>query len=171
MCFGLAKAQTVSGNVSDDNGPLLGASVVVKGTANGTTADFDGNFTIQAGSGDILVFSYVGYTAQEVAVGNQTTINVVLLANNELDEVIVTGYGGQKEKEITSAVVSVLAKASTTVQVNAPITFTVTWSGNQNAGDVSPKSATPTTVLTDSSGVASITVTNKNPATVLRLLL
>ncbi|CAI8184285.1 MAG: TonB-dependent receptor SusC [SAR116 cluster bacterium] len=107
MCFGLAKAQTVSGNVSDANGPLLGASVVVKGTANGTTADFDGNFTINAGSGDTLVFSYVGYTAQEVVVGNQTTINVVLVANNELDEVIVTGYGGQKEKEITSAVVAV----------------------------------------------------------------
>lgn len=107
MCFGFAKAQTVSGNVSDANGPLLGASVVVKGTANGTTADFDGNFTINAGSGDTLVFSYVGYTAQEVVVGNQTTINVVLVANNELDEVIVTGYGGQKEKEITSAVVAV----------------------------------------------------------------
>ncbi|HAQ53181.1 MAG TPA: SusC/RagA family TonB-linked outer membrane protein, partial [Flavobacteriaceae bacterium] len=120
MCFGLAKAQTVSGNVSDDNGPLLGASVVVKGTANGTTADFDGNFTIQAGSGDILVFSYVGYTAQEVAVGNQTTINVVLVANNELDEVIVTGYGGQKEKEITSAVVSVGEEEFNQGQVNDP---------------------------------------------------
>jgi len=107
MCFGLAKAQTVSGNVSDANGPLLGASVIVKGTANGTTADFDGNFTITAGSGDTLVISYVGYTPKEVAVGSQTTINVVLVANNELDEVIVTGYGGQKEKEITSAVVSV----------------------------------------------------------------
>lgn len=120
MCFGLAKAQTVSGNVSDDNGPLLGASVVVKGTANGTTADFDGNFTIQAGSGDTLVFSYVGYTAQEVAVGNQTTINVVLVANNELDEVIVTGYGGQKEKEITSAVVSVGEEEFNKGNVNDP---------------------------------------------------
>jgi hypothetical protein len=64
----------------------------------------------------------------------------------------------------TSAVVSVLAKASTAAQVNAPITFIVTWSGNQSAGDVSPKSATPTTVITDSSGVASITLTNKNPS-------
>ena len=65
----------------------------------------------------------------------------------------------------TSAVVSVVARNATpTIQVNKPITFTVTWSGNQSAGDVSPKSATPTTVLTDSSGVASITVTNKNPA-------
>ena len=64
----------------------------------------------------------------------------------------------------TSAVVSVLAKAGSAVQVNAPITFTVTWSGNVSAGDVSPRSATATTVLTDSSGAASITLTNKNPA-------
>ena len=64
----------------------------------------------------------------------------------------------------TSAVVSVLAKSGSDVQVNKPLTFMVTWSGNQSAGDVSPKSATPTTVLTDSTGVASITVTNKNPA-------
>jgi iron complex outermembrane receptor protein len=107
MCFSFAKAQTVSGNVSDANGPLLGASVVVKGTANGTTADFDGNFTINAGSGDTLVISYVGYSPQEVAVGNRNTFNIVLVSNNELDEVILTGYGGQREKEITSAVVSV----------------------------------------------------------------
>lgn len=120
MCFGLAKAQTVSGNVSDANGPLLGASVIVKGTANGTTADFDGNFTINAGSTDTLVFSYVGYSAQEVLVGNKTTINVVLVPNNELDEVIVTGYGGQKEKEITSAVVSVGEKDFNQGQVNDP---------------------------------------------------
>jgi len=107
MCFGLAGAQSVSGNVSDANGPLPGATVVVKGTATGTTADFDGNYSIEAGSGDVLVFSFVGYTAKEVAVGNQDTINVVLEAANELDEVVVTGYGSQKEKEITSAVVSV----------------------------------------------------------------
>ncbi len=107
MCFGFAGAQTVSGNVSDANGPLPGATVVVKGTATGTTADFDGNYSIEAGSGDVLVFSFVGYNAKEVAVGNQDTINVVLEASNELDEVVVTGYGSQKEKEITSAVVSV----------------------------------------------------------------
>lgn len=107
MCFGLAGAQTVSGNISDANGPLPGATVVVKGTATGTTADFDGNYSIEAGSGDVLVFSFVGYTAKEVAVGNQDTINVVLEAANELEEVVVTGYGSQKEKEITSAVVSV----------------------------------------------------------------
>ena len=64
----------------------------------------------------------------------------------------------------TSASVSVTAKVGSDLQLNAPITFTVTWSGNQSAGDVSPKSATPTVVLTDSAGVASITVTNKNPA-------
>ncbi len=107
MCFGFVGAQTVSGNISDANGPLPGATVVVKGTATGTTADFDGNYSIEASSSDVLVFSFVGYTAKEVAVGSQDTINVVLEAANELEEVVVTGYGSQKEKEITSAVVAV----------------------------------------------------------------
>jgi hypothetical protein len=71
LCFGMTEAQTVSGTVSDNQGPLPGATVVVKGTATGTTADFDGNYSISASAGDVLVFSYVGYTAQEITVGNQ----------------------------------------------------------------------------------------------------
>ncbi len=107
LCFGITEAQTVSGTVSDNQGPLPGATVVVKGTATGTTADFDGNYSISAGAGDVLVFSYVGYTAQEITVGNQSTINVVLELGNVLEEVVITGYGSQQQKEITSAVVSV----------------------------------------------------------------
>ena len=74
LCFGMTEAQTVSGTVSDNQGPLPGATVVVKGTATGTTADFDGNYSISASAGDVLVFSYVGYSAQEITVGNQSTI-------------------------------------------------------------------------------------------------
>ena len=107
LCFGMTEAQTVSGTVSDNQGPLPGATVVVKGTATGTTADFDGNYSISASAGDVLVFSYVGYTAQEITVGNQSTINVVLELGNVLEEVVITGYGSQQQKEITSAVVSV----------------------------------------------------------------
>ena len=59
-------AQTVSGLVTSDDGPLPGATIVVKGTNNGTTADFDGNFTINAASDDILVVSFVGFESQEV---------------------------------------------------------------------------------------------------------
>jgi len=110
LCFGLVGAQTVSGNVSDANGPLPGATVVIKGTSVGTSADFDGNYSISAKAGDVLLFSFVGYTGQEVTVGSSDTINVVLIPGNELDEVVLTGYGSQREKEITSAVVAVSEK-------------------------------------------------------------
>ena len=79
LCFGLAKAQTVSGTVSDDTGPLPGASVVVKGTTTGTQTDFDENYTIlDVGSDATLVFSYIGFKTTEVVVKNQTKINVIL---------------------------------------------------------------------------------------------
>ncbi len=104
---GTIYAQQISGNISDETGPLPGATVIVQGTSTGTVADFDGNYSISASTGDVLVFSFVGFTAQEVTVGNQSTIDIVLMASNELEEVLVTGYGSQQQKEITSAVVSV----------------------------------------------------------------
>lgn len=104
---GVINAQQISGNISDETGPLPGATVVVAGTSTGVVADFDGNYSISASSGDVLVISFVGYSPQEVTVGNQTTIDIVLIASNELEEVLVTGYGSQQQKEITSAVVSV----------------------------------------------------------------
>ena len=107
---GMLSAQQVSGNVSDETGPLPGATVVVQGTTTGVVADFDGNYSISASAGDVLVFSYVGYTAQEITVGNQNTINIVLQSSNELEEVLVTGYGSQQQKEITSAVTSISAE-------------------------------------------------------------
>ena len=103
-------AQTVSGLVTSEDGPLPGATVQVKGTAIGVSTDFDGNFTIQADDTDVLLVSFVGFTSQEVAVGDQDQITVTLVADNELEEVVVTGYGSQKEKEITSAVVKVTAE-------------------------------------------------------------
>ena len=92
-------AQTVSGLVTSDDGPLPGATIVVKGTNNGTTADFDGNFTINAASDDILVVSFVGFESQEVAIDGQDQITIFLAPDNELDEVVVTGYGSQKRKK------------------------------------------------------------------------
>ena len=100
-------AQSVSGTVSSEDGPLPGATVVVKGTSNGTSTDFDGNFTIAADADAILVVSFVGFTSQEVAVGGQDQISVMLAADNELEEVVVTGYGSQRSKEVTSAVVKI----------------------------------------------------------------
>ena len=100
-------AQSVSGTVSSEDGPLPGATVVVKGTSNGTSTDFDGNFTIAADADAVLVVSFVGFTSQEVAVGGQDQISVMLAADNELEEVVVTGYGSQRSKEVTSAVVKI----------------------------------------------------------------
>jgi iron complex outermembrane receptor protein len=103
-------AQSVSGTVTSEDGPLPGATVVVKGTTNGTTTDFDGNFTIAASADAILEVSFVGFTTQEVAVGGQDQITITLATDNKLEEVVVTGYGSQRQKEITSAVVKVDAE-------------------------------------------------------------
>ena len=106
LSFGLAKAQEVSGTVSDANGPLPGASVVVKGTTNGTQTDFDGNYTLNNVESDAtLVISYIGYSTQEVAVNGRTTINVVLEEDAQaLDEVVIIGYGTTTVKDATGAV-------------------------------------------------------------------
>ncbi|MEO0528216.1 MAG: SusC/RagA family TonB-linked outer membrane protein, partial [Bacteroidota bacterium] len=112
LCFGLVKAQEVSGTVSDASGPLPGASVVVKGTTNGTQTDFDGNYTLSdVGSDAVLVFSYIGFSSQEIAVNGQTTINVTLQESaDELDEVVVVGYGTQTRRTSVGAVESVKAE-------------------------------------------------------------
>ena len=102
-------AQTITGTVSSEDGPLPGATIIVKGTNNGTTTDFDGNFSIEASSSDVLVVSFVGFSSQEVSVGDNDQITVNLQADNELEEVVITGYGSQKEKEITSAVTKITA--------------------------------------------------------------
>ena len=90
--------KSVSGTVSDDAGvPIPGATVLVVGTNNGVTTDFDGNYTIQANEGDVLSVSYVGYAAQEITVGTASTINVTLSTDNTLEEVIVTALGITRE--------------------------------------------------------------------------
>lgn len=112
LCFGMVKAQEVSGTVSDASGPLPGASVVVKGTTNGTQTDFDGNYTINnVGNDATLVFSYVGFSTQEIAVNGQTTINVILQEDAQaLDEVIIIGYGTTTVKDATGSVTAVTSK-------------------------------------------------------------
>ena len=100
---------TVTGMVTDaDGNPLPGASVVEKGTTNGTQSDFDGNFTIDVGSDATLMISYIGYSTQEVAVDGRSTINVSMAEDaSALDEVIVTGYTTQARGDITGSVASV----------------------------------------------------------------
>ena len=90
--------KSVSGTVSDSAGvPLPGATVVVDGTSNGVTTDFDGVYSIMANEGDILSVSYVGFTTQKVTVGASATLNVSLAADNALEEVVVTALGITRE--------------------------------------------------------------------------
>ncbi len=120
VALSFAQSDTVSGTVSDADGPLPGATVVVKGTNSGVTTDFDGNFSIQAAGDDVLVVSYVGFESQEVGVSNQTSISVVLSSSNELDEVIITGYGSVTKRDATGAVDAVSAGDFDQVSADSP---------------------------------------------------
>ena len=103
----------VRGKVTDTKGEaLIGVSVKVKGTAVGVSTDVNGNFTINVPDGSTtLVFTYIGYTTQEVAIAGRTTLNVQLNQNTEaLQEVVVVGYGTQKKSDLTGSVVSVTSK-------------------------------------------------------------
>jgi TonB-linked SusC/RagA family outer membrane protein len=98
--------QSISGVVSDANGPLPGVNVQIKGTTTGTVTDFDGKYTISINSKNaVLVFSYVGYTTKEVAAGTNTTVNIILEEDTaKLDEVVVVGYTTRKRGELTGSV-------------------------------------------------------------------
>ncbi len=95
----------ITGKITDASGELIiGASVLVKGTTNGTITDLDGQFTLNNASGT-LVISYIGYVTQEITIGNRTIFNVILIEDAELlDEVIVVGYGTQRKASLTSAI-------------------------------------------------------------------
>ena len=107
--FAMCAQRTITGVVTSSDGPLPGATVLVQGTTIGVSTDFDGNFSIEVSDGNILEFSYVGYVTQTIQVTGQDTINVSLQADSALEEVVVTGYGSQSEREITSSVVKVSA--------------------------------------------------------------
>lgn len=119
-CAALAQGTSVKGKITDERGlPLPGATIVIKGTTRGITADANGNYTINAASTDILLFSIVGHARAEEPVRNRTTINVTLSPNQQsLNEVVVVGYGTQKRKDLTGSVGSVKAD----VFKNQPIT-------------------------------------------------
>lgn len=124
-CFfllgGVIYAQKVTGTVSDNSGTLPGVSVIVKGTTSGTQTDFDGNYSITANEGNILVFSYLGYKAVEKTVGTSSTINVTLEEDaTSLSEVVVVGYTSQTRGSVTGSVSSVdISEAVKAPVVNA----------------------------------------------------
>ena len=105
-----AQQITVNGIVKDTTGePVIGANVLVKGTTNGTITDFDGNFQLMANKGDIIVISFIGFTAQELP-ATAELMNVVLKDDSEmLSEVVVIGYGTVKKNDLTGSVATVKA--------------------------------------------------------------
>ena len=122
----IQQTKKVQGTVSDDMGPVIGATVMVKGAgaSNGTLTDFDGNFSINAKPGQTLVITYIGYKTQEVVVPQSGVVTVKLVSNSqELEEVVVVGYGVQKKKLVTGATVEVkgenIQKLNTTQALGA----------------------------------------------------
>jgi TonB-linked SusC/RagA family outer membrane protein len=109
-----SQTRTITGNVSDNFETLIGANIVIKGTINGTATDIDGNYTIEnVSADDILVFSYTGYAEQEVLVGDQTVINIIMQAGIEIEEVVIVGYGTKKKSNVVGAVTSVNLEEAT----------------------------------------------------------
>jgi TonB-linked SusC/RagA family outer membrane protein len=109
IIYGQSEKIKISGKLVDENNqPLPGASVLVKGTNNGAVTDFEGAYSILVGNASsTLTFTYIGYDQKEIAVGNQTTVNVKLTpTNNTLNEVVVVGYGTQKKSDVTGSVTS-----------------------------------------------------------------
>lgn len=122
----LAYAQTtqVSGTVSDVDGPLPGVNIVVKGTSNGVTTDFDGNYTISdVVDESVLVYSYIGYATQEVTVQGKATINVIMESDAQaLSEVVLIGYGTSNKRELTGSVATIKKDAIVNVVASNPTT-------------------------------------------------
>lgn len=105
--IGNAQDRIITGTVTSasDQIPLMGATILIKGTSKGTQTDFDGNFSIEAPKGATLIISFVGFATQNILVENQTIINVILQEEfNALDEVVVTGYATQQRNTMATSV-------------------------------------------------------------------
>ncbi|RAK02280.1 TonB-linked SusC/RagA family outer membrane protein [Larkinella arboricola] len=125
--FGQLAAQDtreIQGTVREKVGqaPMPGVNVVIKGTSRGTSTNAEGQFSISAKPSDVLIFSFIGYVSQEIAVGNQTTINMELNADVQaLNEIVVTGYSAQRKKDITGSVAIVDMKAVKSVPAGSAV--------------------------------------------------
>ena len=104
-----AQSISINGTFKDNSGePIIGASILQKGTTNGTISDFDGKFTLNVPSNSSIIVSFIGYKEQEIAITGKTQFDIVMIEDAEvLDEVVVVGYGQMKRSDLTGAVVSV----------------------------------------------------------------
>lgn len=119
----MAQQVTVSGTVIDAGfgDPLPGVTVAIKGTTSGTITTPDGTFTLTTNKGDVLVFSFIGFTSQEVTIGDQQRINIQLQPDIiGMEEVVVIGYGTAKKKDLTGSVQTVSAKDFNQGAINSP---------------------------------------------------
>ena len=114
------KDHVVKGRITDEKGePIIGATIMEKGTTNGTVSDLDGNFTINVPVGSTLQVSYIGFTNKDVVVGNKRSLQISLQEDNKvLNEVVVIGYGTQRKGDVTSSVGSVKSEDFTVGAVN-----------------------------------------------------
>lgn len=134
--------QEISGKITDENGQgLPGASIVIKGTSNGTTSDLEGNYKLGVPENSTVIISFVGYVTQEIEVGSQSVIDLQMRVDaGQLDEVIVVGYGTQRRKEVSGAVAQVEGRQLT----KAPIsTLTNSLTGRLPGLTVNQRSAEP----------------------------
>lgn len=123
ISFAFGQERTITGNVtSEEEGAIPGVNILIQGTVQGTVTDVDGNYSLVVPGPDaVLAFSSIGFITQTVNVGDQSTINVVLVPDvTALDEIVITGYGTQKKKEVTSAITSVKSDDFNQGYVNNP---------------------------------------------------
>jgi len=111
--FQLFAQQTVTGTITDatDGTPLIGATIMLRGTTSGSITDINGKYSLSAPADAVLTFSYVGFVTQEIQVGNRTTIDVSLVkSTTQLEELVVIGYGSRQRRDVTSAISSVTSE-------------------------------------------------------------
>jgi hypothetical protein len=144
--YGQAQNVSINGKVLDESGlPIPGASILIKGTSNATTTDFDGNYQIKAASGGTLIFSYLGYASIQEAINGRKRIEVKLQPTTQsLQEVVVIGYGSQKKREVTGAVSVVDSK---TLDILKPVRIEQALQGTVSGVNVTTTSGSPGAAL------------------------
>ena len=149
LSFGQEKTLTGKVVSSEENLPLAGVTILIKGTTSGTSTDFDGNYSIAANTGDVLVFSYVGYSTKEVTVANETVINVSLSEDAALlDEIVVTGYGKQTRATLTTSVAKLDTQIlETSTRSNAATALQGTIAGLRVTNNSGQPGSTPQIIL------------------------
>ncbi|MFT5678470.1 MAG: TonB-linked SusC/RagA family outer membrane protein, partial [Patiriisocius sp.] len=136
-----AQQKTITGTVNDDSGlPLPGANVIIKGTNTGTQTDFDGNYSVSAATGQTLIFSYIGFETQEMAVGASSRINVNMASDNALQEVVIIGNVNSTKEKSSTATYSISAE---TIQSRPNASFVQTLSGQVPGLNISTANGQP----------------------------